>query len=104
MARPARIHFHFVELARDGAFVDYAVEARQARKSWTVGRISGALGSYPGPAWNALPVGGTAWTRNHGTRRAAFAALLAREDFRYTDTWTACDCARCARAARNCAA
>jgi len=83
--RTAKLHYHFVELKRDGWFVDYAVEARQGQRRWTVGRICGRTGSSA--AWNALPIGASAWSRYHRTRRVAFEALLAREDFRDVETW-----------------
>jgi hypothetical protein len=84
--KPAKITYHFVETKRDGRFVDYNVEARQGLRRWTVGRISGATGGYR-PQWAGLPIGASAWTRYHLTRRAAFTALQAREDFRVPRTF-----------------
>ncbi len=84
--QPAKIHYHFVETQRDGRFVDYTVEVRQGQRRWSIGRISGATGGYR-PQWAGLPIGAEAWTRYHLTRREAFAALLAREDFRIPRTF-----------------
>lgn len=88
--RTAKITYHFVETKREGRFVDYNVEARQGRdateRRWTIGRISGATGGYR-PQWAGLPIGATAWTRYHLTRREAFEALRAREDFRDPTTY-----------------
>jgi|SRR3954469_3729374 hypothetical protein len=94
MAR--KITLHFVEIDRtvedNGGFGaptvqrDYTVQARQGRHgqgqgqtAWTLGRIFGSTRNGKG-AWNALPVGGEAWTRWHPTRAAALVALQAREN------------------------
>jgi hypothetical protein len=87
MARTARITVHFVEtfsevLSAGVTARDFTVECRQGQRSWSIGRISGTPGAY-----NALPIGATAWTRWHRTRSAALSALHAREDFRDPESY-----------------
>jgi hypothetical protein len=84
--RPARITVHFREIARHGSrgaatYATFAVELRQGRRSWTIGRVFGG-----GRAWEGLPVCGAAWSRRHATRRAATYALAYREDWRDPET------------------
>ena len=92
MARIAKVHVHFVEThvevqreswgaATGTTFRDYNVEERQGQVRRTIGRIFGAINSSGG-SWEALPIGATAWTARHTTRREALAALYRREDFR----------------------
>jgi hypothetical protein len=70
-----------VRTNRDGKFSDFNVETVVDGALVTIGRISGSAG-----AWNALPIGATAWSRWHRTRDLALVALVARENFLLPET------------------
>jgi hypothetical protein len=84
MPRRAKRTVHFREITRyrDVGTVLYAVEIRQGRTSWTIGRVFGG-----GRHWEGLAVNGAAWSRRHPTRIAATYALAYHEDWRDEETF-----------------